>query len=135
MFLKIAVIMIVLKSKREIDFIMNTTMSGPQRDKIKYIKNGINFISIASTGQRRLIALLLRVAQAVFFSQITREKPILLMDDVLLELDPEKRKKFNYLLPEYEQVICTFLPGEPYESYMKNNTFVYEINNGVWNKI
>ena len=67
-----------LKQKREIDKIMNTTMSGPHRDKIKFVKDGMLFVPVASTGQRRLIALLLRISQAVFFSQITKEKPILL---------------------------------------------------------
>lgn len=124
----------ILKSKREIDFIMSTTMSGPQRDKIKYVKNGMNFISIASTGQRRLIALLLRVAQAVFFSQITREKPILLMDDVMLELDPLKRQKLTAMLPEYDQLFCTFLPGEPYEKYKHSTTKVISIKDGYWSE-
>ena len=113
---------------------MSTTMSGPQRDKIKYVKNGINFISIASTGQRRLIALLLRVAQAVFFSQITKEKPILLMDDVMLELDPLKRQKLTAMLPEYDQLFCTFLPGEPYEKYKHSTTKVISIKDGYWSE-
>lgn len=124
-----------LKKSRQSELIMGTTLSGPHRDKIYFTRNNEVFVPKSSTGQRRLLALVLRTAQAEFYSKITNYKPILLMDDVLLELDPEKRKKFNYLLPDYEQLICTFLPGEPYESYMKNNTFVYEINNGVWNKI
>ena len=59
-------------------------------------------------------------------------KPVLLMDDVLLELDPDKRAKINSLLPEYEQLFCTFLPGEPYERYMKDTTKVYNIKGGEW---
>ena len=54
------------------------------------------------------------------------------MDDVLLELDPEKRAKLTSLLPDYDQLICTFLPGEPYERYMHNDTKVYNINKGEW---
>ena len=122
----------IVQSKRDIDKVMNTTMSGPHRDKIKFVKDGRDFVPIASTGQRRLVALLLRVSQAVFFSQITKEKPILLMDDVMLELDPDKRQKLTSMLPEYDQLFCTFLPGEPYERYRHSTTRVINIKDGGW---
>ena len=123
----------ILKSKAETDKYMETTMSGPHRDRINFIKDNQNFVLTASTGQCRLISLILRVAQAVFYSRSTNSKPVLLMDDVLLELDPDKRTKLNALLPEYDQLFCTFLPGEPYERYMKHTTKIYKIENGEWN--
>lgn len=122
----------LLQQKREVDRVMTTTMSGPHRDKIRFIKDNVDFVSTASTGQRRLIAILLRVAQAIFYTQITGKKPILLMDDVLLELDPDKRQSVTTLLPEYDQLFCTFLPGEPYERYKKETTKIYKIKNGEW---
>jgi len=124
----------VLLSKRDQDKIMCTTMSGPHRDRIRYIKDGKSFISIASTGQQRLIALLLRVAQAIFYTRVTNKKPVLLMDDVLLELDPDKRQKLTSLLPEYDQLFCTFLPGEPYERYKRSKTKVFFIEEGAWHE-
>ena len=54
------------------------------------------------------------------------------MDDVLLELDPNKRAKITAMLPEYEQLFCTFLPGEPYERYKKDETKIYKISEGEW---
>ena len=122
----------ILLSKREIDKTIMTTMSGPHRDRIKFIRNGMDFIPCASTGQRRLTAILLRIAQCIFYSQITGKKPVILMDDVLLELDPDKRQAVTLALPEYDQLFCTFLPGEPYERYMKNSTKIYEIKGGCW---
>ena len=77
--------------------------------------------------------MVLRTAQAVYYNQITGKNPVLLMDDVLLELDPEKRKRVTNLLPDYDQLFCTFLPGEPYENYRRNETLVYEISEGKWN--
>ena len=56
------------------------------------------------------------------------------MDDVLLELDPDKRQLVTQLLPDYDQLFCTFLPGEPYERYMKKETKVFEVDKGVWNE-
>ena len=123
-------VMKILLSKRNVDFVMETTMSGPHRDRIRFMKDGKPFIPTASTGQRRLISLLLRAAQAVHYSEVTERKPVLLMDDVLLELDPDKRQKFTSVLPPYNQLFCTFLPGEPYERYKTPNTKVYFVEGG-----
>ncbi len=124
----------LLKSKREQDAVMMTTMSGPHRDKVIFVKDGRQFVPNASTGQCRLIALLLRVSQAVYYTRITGIKPVLLMDDVMLELDPNKRQRLTAMLPEYEQLFCTFLPGEPYDRYKRDGTRVYHIENGEWNE-
>ncbi len=123
------------RAKRDAEKLLCTTLSGPHRDKIVFIKDGSDFISTASTGQRRLVALVLRTAQAVYYTQVTSRKPVLLMDDVMLELDPEKRQRLSSLLPEYDQLICTFLPGEPFQNYMKNETIVYNIDGGTWEKV
>ncbi len=124
----------ILQQKRDIDRTIMTTMSGPHRDRVRFMRNGANFIPNASTGQRRLVALLLRIAQAKFFTQITGKKPILLMDDVLLELDPDKRQSVTTHLPDYDQLFCTFLPGEPYERYKHSTTRIYHIEKGSWNE-
>lgn len=125
----------ILSEKREVDRVMQTTMSGPHRDKIRFVRNGTDFVPTASTGQRRLLAILLRIAQAIFYTQATEKKPILLMDDVLLELDPDKRQHVTSLLPEYDQLFCTFLPGEPYERYAKSTTKIYKIEKGGWSEL
>ena len=122
----------MLGEKRENDKYMETTMSGPHRDRINFVRENKLFIPTASTGQCRLVSLLLRVAQAVYFTRVTGLKPVLLMDDVLLELDPDKRTKVTALLPEYDQLFCTFLPGEPYERYKYDTTKVYTIKGGEW---
>lgn len=123
-----------LKERRAVDQTMGTTMSGPHRDRIAFVRNGAPFVPVASMGQRRLIALVLRTAQAVYFTEETRRKPVLLMDDVLLELDSSKREKMTALLPDYDQLFCTFLPGEPWERYIHKETKVYEISGGCWNE-
>lgn len=120
-----------LKEKRQADFTFKTTTSGPHRDRIGFRLSGRDFARIASTGQRRLMSLILRVAQANFFSTMSGRKPLLLLDDVLLELDAGRRRKFISLLPEYEQVFFTFLPDEPYETYASESTMIYSVKDGV----
>ena len=124
----------LLFNQRDRDKYMETTLSGPHRDKIDFIRNNSLFVPTASTGQCRLISLILRVAQAVYYTRTTGLKPVLLMDDVLLELDPMKRAKLTALLPDYDQLFCTFLPGEPYERYMHETTKIYKISNGEWSE-
>ncbi len=127
-------ILIYLAEKREYDLSMCTSMSGPHRDRIRFMRNNTLFVPTASTGQRRLLSLLLRTAQAQFYTETTGRLPVLLMDDVLLELDPEKRQRFTAMLPEYDQLFCTFLPEEPYERYKRSTTRIYQIRQGSWNE-
>ena len=119
-----------LFEKREADTALGTTLSGPHRDRYLFTRGEEDFSEKASTGQRRLLALLLRIAQIKVFSEKTGKKPVLLLDDVLLELDGAKRQKFLSLMPEYEQAFFTFLPEEPYKSYGKNDTIVYYMDSG-----
>jgi len=119
-----------LHEKRENDIAAGLSLSGPHRDRYIFYHNGADFVFKASTGQRRLLALLLRAAQARRFSTETKLKPILLLDDVLLEMDGEKRRKFLSVLPDYDQAFYTFLPDEPYQRYQKNDTIIYNVKNG-----
>ena len=121
-----------LSAKKEIDFMLGSSASGPHRDKIMFMKDGTDFVPTASMGQRRLLALILRVSQAVFYTRQTGNLPVFLMDDVLLELDPDKRKRFTAVLPEYDQLFCTFLLGEPYDNYRREKTKIYEIREGAF---
>ncbi len=109
---------------------MKTTTCGPHRDKYMYMQNSRDFSISASTGQLRLLSLLLRTAQAQYISKVYVLNPVLLIDDVLLELDSKRRKEFMALLPEYEQAFFTFLPDEPFSEYVGNDRMVYKVQNG-----
>ena len=120
----------LLSVKREADASFGVSLSGPHRDRYLFTREGEEFSGKASTGQRRLLALLLRIAQAKIFSEKTGKKPVLLLDDVLLELDGKKRQKFLSVMPGYEQAFYTFLPGEHFASYLKHDTIVYNMDSG-----
>ncbi|MDA3939397.1 MAG: DNA replication/repair protein RecF, partial [Spirochaetia bacterium] len=68
------------------------------------------------------------------FAEKTKQKPLLLLDDVLLELDNKRRMKFLKFLPEYEQIFFTFLPGEHYNEYKMADTSILKVENGVISK-
>ncbi|MCL2765632.1 MAG: DNA replication and repair protein RecF [Treponema sp.] len=120
-----------LQQQRAKDIAAGISLSGPHRDRYQFAHNGTDFTVQASTGQKRLLALLLRSAQACRYSAETNQKPVLLLDDVLLEMDGEKRRRFLSVLPGYDQAFYTFLPEEPYQRYQKDDTLVYKVENGI----
>jgi DNA replication and repair protein RecF len=123
-----------LEDKTSTDFILGTTSTGPHRDAFKYNMMSRDFAKIASTGQLRLISLVLRVAQSIFFFEKTKQKPILLLDDVLLELDSRRRMKFLEFLPAYEQIFFTFLPDERYNDFNMDDVAILNVKDGVINR-
>lgn len=119
-----------VSSNRDRDIFLKNTTSGPHRDKYRFIVGGKEYSKYASTGQKRIMALLLRISQASCLKRMRSRLPILLFDDVILELDPARRIKVMEKIPAYEQAFFTFLPGEPFESYQKRDTMVYSVEDG-----
>ena len=121
-----------LRARRERDLAAGTTTSGPHRDDFLITLGTARFAAQGSTGQKRLASLVLRVAQAEFFQRTTGRRPILLLDDVLLELDAGKRERFLRHLPAYDQAFFTFLPDEPYQRYAGAATMNLAVSGGTF---
>ncbi|HOO01915.1 MAG TPA: DNA replication and repair protein RecF [Rectinema sp.] len=130
-----------LAHRRQKDIEAGTTLSGPHRDRWVFTMEGRDFSAFASTGQLRLASLILRVVQVYLFSELSQggkpRFPVLLVDDVLLELDVAKRRRFFSLLPEKEigaQSVFTFLPEEPWREYANWTTIVYKVSHGRFSR-
>lgn len=123
-----------LVNQREAEQKFHTTISGPHRDKFIISDDLGLFINRASTGQIRLISLLLKTAQASYYKEKTKMQPLYLIDDVLLELDVEKRSDYLKLMGSYSQAFYTFLPNEKYfdEEMMKKKAKIYNVINGEY---
>ena len=67
------------------------TIVGPHRDDIDIIMNENQAALFASRGQARSIALSFKLAQAEYIENTIKEQPIILLDDVLAELDKERK--------------------------------------------
>ncbi|MGM0432349.1 MAG: DNA replication/repair protein RecF [Spirochaetota bacterium] len=117
---------------RDIAYEMTTT--GPHRDKYSVVHQKRDFIATASTGQMRLIALVLRSVQARMYVKERKLKPILLLDDVLLELDIAKRERFLATMAAYDQAFFTFLPDESYFKAGSYDSMTYRVENGICNR-
>jgi DNA replication and repair protein RecF len=66
-----------------------------------------------------------------FYEKKTGQKPLILVDDVLLELDHTRRAQFLRLMQSYNQAFFTFLPEELYFSSLADeNSLVYTVDQG-----
>lgn len=97
----------MLVRSRPRDTILKSTEKGPHRDDLEILLNGRPAKQFASEGQQRCLVIALRLAQAAYFKAKNGITPVLLCDDVLGELDPERRKKFWASLDGDPQVIAT----------------------------
>lgn len=120
-----------LARSRPRDLDLRTSTRGPHRDRFPFRLDGRPLTDVASTGQLRLVSLILRVSQAQLLSRVTGRLPVLLLDDVLLELDPARRGRFVDALPEYEQAFFTFLPDEQYARFRRDSTRTYRVKAGT----
>jgi DNA replication and repair protein RecF len=119
-----------LESRRAEELALGTSLSGPHRDRWSFALGSADFAAKASTGQLRLLSLTLRMVQAEYFTQRVGRLPILLLDDVLLELDRGRRARFLELLPSSAQAFFTFLPGESWEENRTGSSLEYEVRDG-----
>lgn len=120
----------LLSARRDHDMRSGHTTSGVHRDKYVVTRNNVPFSQSGSTGQVRLASLLFRVAQARAYMAKTGKKPILLVDDVLLELDSAKRASFLLRLDGYSQAFFTFLPDERYFASPRESWLEYGVSDG-----
>jgi DNA replication and repair protein RecF len=97
----------VLAASRVRDGLLKTTQRGPHRDDMEFTLDQHPAREVASEGQQRSLVLALRLAQAAFFQERTGVPPVLLADDVMGELDPERRRRFWGALDPTLQIIAT----------------------------
>ena len=79
-----------LKSRKE-DIYTGNTSIGPHRDDLILCLNNNKIKSFGSQGQRRSVALSLKLSEAKVLKQITGEYPVALLDDVMSELDTKRQ--------------------------------------------
>lgn len=91
---------LMCRSRRE-DIQYGMTGQGPHRDDIGIRLNGKNMKMFASQGQIRSAALCLKLAQLRLYRDVTGDPPVLLLDDVMSELDMNRRTR---LLKEIQGV-------------------------------
>ncbi len=80
-----------------------STLTGPHRDELQLLLDEKSAAKFASEGQKRSLAIALKMAQAEYLAGIHGVQPILLIDDVMGELDVRRRAGFLPLLKRVQQ--------------------------------
>jgi DNA replication and repair protein RecF len=101
--------------RREIHAGVN--LLGPHRDDVAFLSQQMDLAVYGSRGQQRSAALAVKLAELAFLQAETNEQPILLLDDVLSELDEDRRGYLLGIVRGLEQVLLTttdhaFLPPD-----------------------
>ena len=111
--------------RREID--LASAQIGVQRDDLHITINGSEAKIYGSQGQQRTSALSMKIAQADYIHHIKSEYPILLLDDIMSELDINRRMYLSQKIRD-KQVLITSTDTDLIES--TDNTKLFKIKNG-----
>lgn len=119
-----------LANSLERDISHKMTTIGPHRDDMNFLNDTIDIRKFGSQGQQRTSALSLKLAEIELVKKITKDKPILLLDDVLSELD---RKRQTYLLNSIDdiQTIITCTGLEEFITNRMDCDKVYRVVEGT----
>lgn len=119
-----------LQEGQDRDIRLKQTSTGPHRDDFCFKVGDIDIRKFGSQGQQRTAALSLKLSEIELVKKITKDTPVLLLDDVLSELDSNRQ---NYLLNSIGD-IQTIITCTGLEEFV-NNRFeinrVYKVSNAT----
>ncbi len=92
---------------RDTDIRAGMTRIGPHRDDVAFLLGGHDAGAFASRGEQRGVALALRLAEVALSKERTGDPPLLLLDDILSELDGDRRERVLAAAYGVDQVLVT----------------------------
>ncbi len=96
-----------LAQRRVAEVARRTSLVGPHRDDVAFNLGGVALAAFGSQGQQRTAVLALKVAEYGVLEARSGEAPLLLLDDVLSELDPDRQRAFLRGVGSFEQAFVT----------------------------
>ena len=119
----------LLKKNRSKDCDRGITSIGPHRDDFFVYINDIDTKSYGSQGQQRTAVLTMKFSSLEIIKELTGEFPVLLLDDVLSELDFNRKKYILSTIGQIQTVItCTGI--EDLYEYLDEKAKVFKVKNG-----
>jgi DNA replication and repair protein RecF len=119
-----------LHVQRSEEIMRGMTTKGPHRDEIRFVENGIDLGTYGSRGQIRTAILALKLAEIAWMHKRTGQWPVLLLDEVLAELDAERREDFLARLMVSEQVLLTTTDLDLFSSDFVEKATVWRVREG-----
>jgi len=96
-----------LRSMRSEEIARGVTAIGPHRDELRFLGNGVDLGDYGSRGQVRTTLLSLKLAELAWIKERTGEWPVMLLDEIMAELDLQRRADLQNYLLEGEQTLLT----------------------------
>lgn len=119
-----------LEQRAQDERIRMVSLVGPHRDDLELRIDGRLAATFASQGQHRAIALSLKLATYNLLKIEWGQPPVILLDDVLSELDPQRRQELLSLISqEGQQTIVTDTEAR---SYQHLNPTIYQVTSGTF---
>ena len=107
-----------------------STVVGPHRDDFDLLINEVDMGTFASRGQARTLGLSLRLAEASYLASVRGEAPIVLLDDVLSEMDADRRRRVLEKTTHYQQTLITTTDIEPLREYFGQSATYFRVADG-----
>ncbi len=102
----------LLKKNRAEDIRLGSTSVGPHRDDLLIDINDMSAKNFGSQGQQRSAVLALKLGECAVIEQVTGQKPVVLLDDVMSELDDLRRDFLLHRLTDRQIFITCCDPGQ-----------------------
>lgn len=118
-----------LSKRRRLDILRGSTSIGPHRDDLKIEVNGIDLKTFGSQGQQRTGILSLKLSELEYIKSEIGEYPILLLDDVMSELDYERRSQLLLFIKDKIQTFITATDRKYFPNFKIGK--YYYIENGA----
>jgi DNA replication and repair protein RecF len=96
-----------LRRGRAREIAAGSSLLGPHRDDVAFSVDGRDLRIFGSRGQQRTGALALKLAEVRMMQEAVGDSPVLLLDDVMSELDAERRHMLLEALDRVAQAIVT----------------------------
>lgn len=120
-----------LSAARDKEVAQGMTLIGPHRDDLRFLVNERDMNIYGSRGQNRTIALSLKLAEAKFIAARAGDSPVLLLDDVLSELDAQRRHHLLQAALGYQQVVITASDIDRFEPAFLARAAKFEVRSGM----
>jgi len=119
-----------LKELRGEEIARGVTTIGPHRDELRFLANNIDLGDYGSRGQVRTALLALKLAEVNWMKDRTGEWPVILLDEVMAELDVQRRADLLKYVGESEQVLFTATDLNLYEPDFVEKAEVWKVSDG-----
>ena len=119
-----------LRDLRNEEIARGVTTIGPHRDELRFLANDIDLGDYGSRGQIRTTLLALKLAEVNWMKDRTGEWPVILLDEVMAELDVQRRADLLKYVGETEQVLFTTTDLNLFEPEFVKRSEVWKVESG-----